>query len=238
MIFKYVDIMNRKFTLIELLVVVAIIGILASLLLPSLGKAREKTKRAVCGSQQKQIGIAIYTFTADGDDTLPKATTSNYNISWDDQISPFDGRDLTDAEILQSNFDKSLKKQHELYRCPSSKWADEDPYVLRSYSANAGYQGNDGKGVMWNNGSKKLNEVYEASSTLLIVERDQIDYNRVGGGSSSHTWFTMHYNNHDTINLSVHGKSQVNMLMVDGSLQYMNVFSTVNPNLWTTDITD
>jgi prepilin-type N-terminal cleavage/methylation domain-containing protein len=57
----------KNFTLIELLVVVSIIGILASLLIPSLKNARYATKNAVCISQIKQMlyGVTIYTVDSD-----------------------------------------------------------------------------------------------------------------------------------------------------------------------------
>jgi prepilin-type N-terminal cleavage/methylation domain-containing protein len=52
----------RLFTLIELLVVVAIIGILVSLLMPALAKAREEARKAVCVSNLGQQTKTIYDF--------------------------------------------------------------------------------------------------------------------------------------------------------------------------------
>ena len=62
---------EKKFTLIELLVVVAIIGILATLLMPSLQTAREKAKRAVCLSNLKQAHLGNLSYSDDNDDDLP-----------------------------------------------------------------------------------------------------------------------------------------------------------------------
>ena len=96
----------KNFTLIELLVVVAIIGILTSILLPSLSQARVKSKLAVCKSLLSQNAKSVLTYTISNDDNYPFLTIVA------DRWAVATGTVRDDRPLLESvltNLDQTLK---------------------------------------------------------------------------------------------------------------------------------
>jgi len=88
---------RKGFTLIELLVVIAIIAILASIIMPALGAAREMARSTQCKSNLRQLAIAIQLYRTDNDGWFPPAASDIMSTNlhrWHgtrpDTSSPFD----------------------------------------------------------------------------------------------------------------------------------------------------
>src|SRR5260221_10542886 len=73
---------NRGFTLIELLVVIAIIAILAAMLLPALGRAKESGKKANCISNLHQMGIGLLMYADNNNGLIPRADNQPTDPLW------------------------------------------------------------------------------------------------------------------------------------------------------------
>lgn len=123
----------RAFTLIELLVVVAIIALLLAILLPTLSHVRERSRRAVCGSNLHQLGLAVHLYAAQNSDAIPRGPTDKLpyfqeqgwdewasNQLWIGHLQTFNGwgrlleRELAEPRVLFCPSDDSSDPQEEL----------------------------------------------------------------------------------------------------------------------------
>ncbi|HWD17873.1 MAG TPA: type II secretion system protein [Verrucomicrobiae bacterium] len=105
--------MKRAFTLIELLVVISIIAILAGLLLPVLGRAKEDAARIKCVSNVKQLGAAMQMYGDDAANLLPEAHgsvpwASTNPVPWSEaMVSYYSNTNLLACPALAQMYQKS-----------------------------------------------------------------------------------------------------------------------------------
>lgn len=84
--------LHAGFSLIELLVVIVVIGILASMLVPALAKAKQLARSAHCKNNLRQLGIASLLYSQESDDDLPGS--AHGGNSWLASLSPYTGTNV------------------------------------------------------------------------------------------------------------------------------------------------
>ena len=112
------------FTLIELLVVIAIIAILASMLLPALGKARDRSQTIACGNKQRQQGMGAILYAGDNDGACPRGGWSTpgvgTGVAWNQDINLY-------------------IKDRSVFACPSATNYAQVPWTNWPYISDYGY---------------------------------------------------------------------------------------------------
>lgn len=107
---------KKGFTLIELLVVIAIIGILASMLLPTLQKARERARQIRCMTNLKQIYTAMIEYGNDYDGIIVPYW-DNVMPTWDDKLKPYTKGGTN--TFYRRRQDHSSFYEYMLFYCPT-----------------------------------------------------------------------------------------------------------------------
>lgn len=133
---------DSGFTLVELLVVIAIIGVLASLLLPALGKANSLAQRTACVSNLRQLGLSWSMYSDENDGQLVQSfpgTTAPNPYAWV-LGNMTNANEATSTTLISKGKLYEFNKSSTIYHCPGDrgvKIGGQTVPTARSYSMNS-----------------------------------------------------------------------------------------------------
>ena len=150
------------FTLVELLVVIAIIAVLAALLLPALGRAKESARATACLSNLHQVGIALQIYVPENNNKMP--------VMWDAPIpAPVPPTNACINQVLAAQLGNT-----NVLRCPS-----DSPQFNPPAGTNSIFE-STGSSYSWNfllNGEdadhlKVFNIPFSAQEIPVVYDKD------------------------------------------------------------------
>lgn len=174
----------RGFTLIELLVVVAIIGVLVSILLPALSRARQQARATVCLSNLRSLGLAVQVYLQHNHETFPSfgylhGGESNPAQSWINLLAEYYAR--SGGEVLGSGSAATLQGEvRDIRRCPSdrSPWYGQPRtdgqgkplWRQTSYASNYYLVADDPRAIGKTQTFTRLGQIPRPATTISFVE--------------------------------------------------------------------